>query len=47
MLGIDHRIFKALWTLFVFALLLTGIYTIRQTVVIFALAIFLLNRWSP
>ena len=47
MLGIDHRIFKALWTLFVFALLLTGIYTIRQTVVIFALAIFFAQLLEP
>jgi predicted PurR-regulated permease PerM len=47
MLGIDHRIFKALWTLFVFALLLTGIYTIRQTLVIFALAIFFAQLLEP
>jgi predicted PurR-regulated permease PerM len=47
MLGIDHRIFKALWTLFVFVLLLTGIYTIHQTVVIFALAIFFAQLLEP
>lgn len=47
MLGIDQRIFKALWTLFVFALLLTGIYTIRQAVVIFALAIFFAQLLEP
>jgi predicted PurR-regulated permease PerM len=47
MLGIDQRIFKALWTLFVFALLLTGIYTIRLTVVIFALAIFFAQLLEP
>ncbi len=47
MLGIDQRIFKALWTLFVFALLLTGIYTIRQAVVIFTLAIFFAQLLEP
>jgi predicted PurR-regulated permease PerM len=47
MLGIDHRIFKALWTLFVFTLLLAGIYTIRQTVVIFALSIFFAQLLEP
>ncbi len=47
MLGIDQRIIKALWTLFVFALLLTGIYTIRQAVVIFTLAIFFAQLLEP
>jgi predicted PurR-regulated permease PerM len=47
MLGIDQRIFKALWTLFVFALLLAGIYTIRQPIVIFALAIFFAQLLEP
>jgi predicted PurR-regulated permease PerM len=47
MLGIDQRIFKALWTLLVFLLLLTGLYTIRQTVVIFTLAIFFAQLLEP
>jgi predicted PurR-regulated permease PerM len=47
MLGIDQRIFKALWTLLLFTLLLVGIYTIRQTVVIFALALFFAQLLEP
>src|SRR5215472_12803797 len=45
--GIDQRIFKAAWTVFVFALLLAGVYTIRQTLVIFALAIFFAQLLEP
>lgn len=47
MLGIDQRIFKALWTLLLFALLLAGVYSIRQTVVIFALALFFSQLLEP
>lgn len=47
MLGVDQRIFKALWTLFVFVLLMAGIYTIRGTLVVFALAIFFAQLLEP
>jgi predicted PurR-regulated permease PerM len=47
MAGLDPRIFKAAWTLFVFALLLAGLYTIRDTIVLFALALFFAKVLEP
>ncbi len=45
--GIDQRIFKAAWTLFVFALLLTGLYVVRQTLAVFTLALFFALLLEP
>jgi predicted PurR-regulated permease PerM len=47
MLGIDRRVLKAGWTLFLFALALAAIYEIRHTIVIFALALFLAHLLAP
>lgn len=47
MLGIDQRVLKAVWTVFLFALALLVIYAIRRTVVIFALALFLAHLLGP
>lgn len=47
MFGIDQRVLKAVWTVFVFALALLAIYAIRQTLVIFALALFLAHLLGP
>jgi predicted PurR-regulated permease PerM len=40
MLGIDERALKIVWTIFLFSLLLAVIYFIRETILVFALAIF-------
>ena len=40
MFGIDERALRAIWTVFLFALTLTLIYFIRDTILVFALAIF-------
>jgi predicted PurR-regulated permease PerM len=45
--GIDQRIFKAAWTLFLFVLLLAGLYTVRQTIVVFTLALFFALLLEP
>ena len=47
MLGIDGRVFRAVWTVFLFALVVSLIYLARQTIVIFTLAIFLAHLLSP
>jgi predicted PurR-regulated permease PerM len=47
MLGIDRRALKVGWTLFLFALVLAALYTIRHTLVIFALALFFAHLLSP
>ena len=47
MLGIDGRVLRAVWTVFLFALVIALIYLTRQTIVIFALAIFLAHLLSP
>jgi predicted PurR-regulated permease PerM len=47
MLGIDRRALKVGWTLFLFALALLAIYEIRNTLVIFALALFLAHLLAP
>ena len=47
MLGIDLRALRVTWTVFLFALLLALIYYIRDTLLIFAGAIFLAYMLSP
>jgi predicted PurR-regulated permease PerM len=47
MLGIDRRVLSGAWTLFLFVLVLVGLYEISHTLVIFALALFLANLLSP
>ncbi len=47
MLGIDERALRVVWTVFLFALILTIIYFIRDTLLVFALAIVLAYMLSP
>ncbi|HEY2842073.1 MAG TPA: AI-2E family transporter, partial [Bryobacteraceae bacterium] len=47
MLGIDGRVLRAVWTAFVFFLLIALIYLARETIVIFTLAIFLAHLIAP
>ncbi len=47
MLGIDQRALRVVWTVFLFALLLALIYYIRDTILIFAGAVFLAYMLSP
>lgn len=47
MLGMDARALRVVWTVFLFGLLLAFIYFIRETLLIFALAIFFAYMLSP
>jgi predicted PurR-regulated permease PerM len=47
MLGIESRVLRAVWTVFLFALVVALIYLARQTLVLFALAIFLAHLLAP
>ena len=47
MLGLDQRVLRTAWTLFVFALVLATIYKIRHTVLLFALALLFAHLLSP
>jgi predicted PurR-regulated permease PerM len=47
MLGIDQRVLRAAWTIFLFALGLLLIYAIRRTLVLFLLALFLAHLIGP
>ncbi len=47
MLGIDRRVLRTAWTLFLFVLVLVTIYEISHTLVIFVLALFLAHLLSP
>jgi predicted PurR-regulated permease PerM len=47
MLGIDRRVLKAAWTLFLFALALAAIYFTGRTLILFLLALFLAHLLSP
>ena len=47
MLGIDKRAFRVAWTVFAFALLLLITYSIRDTLMVFATAIFLAYMLAP
>ena len=47
MLGIDQRAFRVTWTVCLFALLLLIAYWIRETLMVFATAIFLAYMLAP
>jgi len=47
MLGMDERALRVVWTVFLFGLFLAFIYFIRETLLIFALAIFFAYMLSP
>src|SRR6476659_10230125 len=47
MLGLDGRVLRGVWTVFLFALAIALIYLARHTIVIFTLAIFLAHLLSP
>jgi predicted PurR-regulated permease PerM len=47
MLGVDRRALSAAWTVFLFALAVALVYLMRQTLVVFALALFLSHLISP
>ncbi|HSP68456.1 MAG TPA: AI-2E family transporter [Bryobacteraceae bacterium] len=47
MLGLDGRVLRAVWTVFLFALVIALIYLARHTLVIFTLAIFLAHLLAP
>lgn len=47
MLGIDRRTAEVAWTLLLFAVLLGAIYTVRRTLMIFALALFFSHLIAP
>src|SRR5437588_6016677 len=47
MLEIDDRALRAVWTVFLFGLLLAVLYFIRDTILLFALAIFFAYMLSP
>lgn len=47
MFGLDYRALRIVWTIFLFCLLLALIYTIRQTLLVFAVAIFFAYMLSP
>ena len=47
MLGLDQRALKIVWTVFLFALAVVGVYVVRHTLVTFALALFLAHLISP
>jgi predicted PurR-regulated permease PerM len=47
MLGLDQRALKIVWTVFLFALAVVGVYVVRHTLVTFALALFLAHLITP
>ena len=47
MLGMDERALRVIWTAFLFGLLLTIVYYIRDTILVFAAAIFFAYMLSP
>lgn len=47
MLGIDVRALRAVWTVFLFALVVATLFLIRETLVVFVLAIFLAYLLEP
>ena len=47
MLGLDQRALKMTWTVFLFALVAATVYVIRNTLVTFALALFLAHLLGP
>ena len=47
MLGVDQRVLKIVWTVFLFALAVALVYAIREALITFTLAIFLALLLSP
>ena len=47
MLGIDPRTFRVVWTMFLFGLVIAVVYFIRETLLLFALAVFFAYMLSP
>src|SRR5690242_16525252 len=47
MLGIDPRTLRVVWTVFVFGLIIAVVYFIRETLLLFALAVFFAYMLSP
>jgi predicted PurR-regulated permease PerM len=47
MLGVDRHALKAAWTVFLFALMVVLVYLIRDTLMVFALALFLAHLLAP
>jgi predicted PurR-regulated permease PerM len=47
LLGLDQRVLKAVWTVFVFALAIALVYSIRGALITFTLAVFLALLLSP
>jgi predicted PurR-regulated permease PerM len=47
MLGLDGRVLRAMWTVFIFALIVALLYLARETLIIFTLAIFLAHLLGP
>jgi predicted PurR-regulated permease PerM len=47
MLGMDERALRVIWTIFLFGLLLAVVYYIRETILVFAVAIFFAYMLSP
>lgn len=47
MLGLDRSVLRTAWTILLFAVALVTIYSIRRTLVLFALALFLAHLLSP
>ena len=47
MLGVDIRALRVIWTVFLFALALLMVYTIRETLILFAVAIFFAYMLAP
>src|SRR5690349_4792773 len=47
MLGLDGRVLRAMWTVFLFALIVALLYLARETLIIFTLAIFLAHLLGP
>src|SRR5436309_2155198 len=47
MLGIDERTLRVIWTAFLFALLVTVVWFVRETLLVFGLAIFFAYMLTP
>jgi predicted PurR-regulated permease PerM len=47
MLGLDQRALRIAWTVFLFALAVVAVYVVRNTLITFALALFLAHLISP
>jgi predicted PurR-regulated permease PerM len=47
MLGVDGRAFRVVWTIFLFALLVATIYSIRETLILLAVSVFVAYMLEP